>query len=409
MTEPLHVVVVNDRAYPAGGASKVALESAKGLAARGHEVTVMAAMGPPSDDLALAGVRAEVLGQKDLATGARGAVAIQGLWNTQSERELTQLLANRPAGRTIVHVHSWSKALSPSVFAAAGRAGHPVIATLHDYGLACPNAALHIFPTGRPCTLEPMSVPCLTTNCDSRRYHHKLWRIARQVSLEHVARAAHRLDTAICVSAYSHDILRPLLPRSLRTTVVDNPIEAVNEGPADPAANRGFVYVGRFSAEKGVLLLAQATAEANLPIVFVGEGELEADIRRINPAAVLTGWLPGDQVRARMRAGRAVVMPSTWRETQGMVVPEAFAAGLPVITSSDTAPGAATQDGVTGLVFRNGDVEDLKRALTTLASDDTLVRQMGQAAYDQFWAAPPSLDRHVDGLEAVYRRALARL
>ena len=404
---PFTIVIVNDRAYPAGGASKVALESARGLAARGHDVTVLAAMGPASDDLAAAGVKTEVIGQGDLATGASPAMAIQGLWNTRAEAKLAEVLSRCPPGRTVVHIHSWSKALSPSVFAAAGRSGHPVVATLHDYGFACPNAALHIFPTGRPCTLRPMSVPCLTTNCDSRRYHHKLWRVARQTSLQHVAHAASRLHTAICVSDYSHDILRPLLPPALRTAVIDNPIDTVDEGPADPGAGDGFVYVGRFSAEKGVLLLAQATADLDLPVVFVGEGALDGEIRRINPRAVLTGWLPAAQVRARMRAGRALVIPSTWRETQGMVAPEAFAAGLPVIASSDTAPATATRQGLTGLIFRNGDLDSLKSALTAMAGDAGAARRMGRQAYAAFWSDPPTLGRHLDRLEALYAQGLA--
>lgn len=403
-----HVVVVNDRAFPGGGASKVALQSAAGLARRGWRVTLFAAMGPVAPWLQEAGVEVVLLGQQDLASGRRSKTFVQGLWNRTAGERLEALLKPEPGGRTLVHVHSWSKALSPSVFAAAA-GSHPVAATLHDYGIACPNAGFHDFPTGQPCLRRPLSAACVTRNCDSRHYAHKVWRLGRQLSLHWLARIPARLDLAICVSDYSRDVLQPFLPKDLSVAVVTNPITAVDEGPASPAQRRDFVYVGRLSHEKGVLLLADAARRAGLPVVFVGDGELADEIRRRNPDASLTGWVEADEVRRRMREARAVVMPPTWRETQGMVVPEAFSCGVPVVASSGTAPGAAVRDGVTGIVFANGDVESLAGALRRLAADDALVARLGRAAYDGYWAKPADMDGHLDQLEAVYRRLLSGL
>lgn len=402
------VVVVNDRAFAGGGASKVALQSAIGLARRGHRVTVFAAMGPVDSELRSAGVAVQVLGQADLASGNRGRLAIQGLWNREAATRLAALLAARPPGQTVVHVHSWSKALSASVFAVAGRSGHPVMATMHDYGFACPNAALHDFSAGAACGRTPMSVSCATRNCDARHYAHKLWRLARQTALQRVAGAADVLDCAICVSDYSHRILRPLVPERVAMEVVANPIDVFDQGPASPARSGTFTYVGRFSREKGVLLAAEAAKRAGVPITLVGDGELRGEVARINPEATLTGWLSAEGVRTALRASRSVVFPSIWRETQGMVLPEAFGSGIPVIASSGTAPGSAITPGVTGEVFENGNVEALAAILRRLAGDDAQVAAMGRAAYDGYWAAPATLDRHLDGLEAVYGRALTR-
>jgi glycosyltransferase involved in cell wall biosynthesis len=400
------VVVVNDRAFPGGGASTVALASARGLAARGTPVTLLAAMGPADPSLEAAGVRVELLGQADLATGARAGMAAQGLWNGAAAARLAEVLRAQPAGRTIVHVHSWSKALSPSVFHAIRRSGHAAVATLHDYGFVCPNAALHDFPTGKPCLRRPMSVSCLTRNCDSRRYVHKLWRVGRQLSLERVARAADSIDAAVCVTDFARDIYAPLLPPGLKTVVVANPIDVADLGPADPAAQSRFVYAGRLSREKGVLLLAEAARRAAVPLVVVGDGELAAEVLAINPQVEITGWLPREAVTGHMRRARAVALPAEWRETQGMVAPEAFANGVPFIASSGTAPGAAVDDGQTGRLFANGDVEGLAAVLRDLARDDDAVRRMGRLAYDRYWAAPPTLDRHLDALEDLYRAVL---
>jgi glycosyltransferase involved in cell wall biosynthesis len=330
---------------------------------------------------------------------------VQAVWNRAAAQALRETLAALPRGGTAVHIHSWSKALSPSVFAAAGASGHPVYATLHDYGFVCPNAALHDFPLGRACTLKPMSLACMGRNCDSRKYVHKLWRLGRQFSLEHLAGAAGTLTAAVCVSEYSRQVYAQHLPQGLATTVVENPIDARDLGPATPAANRAFVYAGRLSREKGVLLLAEAARLAGVPLKIVGDGELAAQVRELNPDVAVTGWLPRPEVERELRDARALVLPALWRETQGMVVPEAMAAGLPCVVSSDTAPAAVVQDGRTGRIFANGDREALAAVLRELAGDDQAVAQMGQAAYRQYWSRPPTLDAHLDALENLYGSA----
>lgn len=403
----LDVVIVNDRAFAGGGASKVALHSAIGLAQRGHRVTLFAAQGPAVPDLAAAGVEVRLLGQDDLAGGGRAAMALQGLWNRRAATELDRLLSARPAGRTVVHVHSWSKALSASVFAAAGRSGHRVVATLHDYGFVCPNAALHDFPAGVACGRTPMSLACLTRHCDARARAHKLWRVARQAMLLGPARAANVLAAAVCVTDYSRTVMRPLVPERLEMVVVANPIDVVDAGPADPARSRHFAYVGRFSREKGVLVAAEAARLAGVELVLVGDGELRGEVERIAPTATITGWLAPEAVGTAIRSARAVVVPSLWRETQGMVVPEAFGAGVPVVASTDTAPAAAIEPGVTGLLFDNGDARSLATVLRRLADDDALVAALGAAAHRRYWGRPATLDHHLDGLEALYDRVLA--
>ncbi len=397
-----HIVIVNDRAVPMGGASTVALRSAVALANAGLAVTVFAGGKAVWDALDAAGVRTILVETAEIGDeSVRGKAALKALWNRDAARQLTALLKTLPPRGTVVHVHSWGKGLSPSVFAAARRCGMPLVATLHDYGFVCPNAGLHVFPTGRPCELRPMTLACLARDCDARSRLHKAWRVARQLSLEQMARAPHHVDRLIAVTTYAADIYRPLLPPDSALTVVPNPIDVTDAGPADPAARSNIVFIGRLSREKGAMLLAQAAADLGLAPVFVGEGELADAIRARCPDATITGWLDRTDVTAHIRAARAVVLPATWRETQGMVVPEALANGVPVVVSSGTAPASAVRDGETGLVFDNGSADDLARTLSRLADDD-LVRRMGATAYAEYWRAPNDMPRHLAGLIAIY-------
>jgi hypothetical protein len=69
------------------------------------------------------------------------------------------------------------------------------------------------------------------------------------------------------------------------------------------------------------------------------------------------------------------------------------------------------EHGVGGLWFSSGDADSLAAALTKL-KDEALIERLSNGAYDAFWRDPPTLDRHVERIMAVYaemreRRRLA--
>jgi glycosyltransferase involved in cell wall biosynthesis len=112
-----------------------------------------------------------------------------------------------------------------------------------------------------------------------------------------------------------------------------------------------------------------------------------------------------------MRAARALVFPSLWYEGQPLTVLEAKAMGTPIVVSDICAGREEVEDGASGLWFESGDAESLAAALSKL-KDDALIERLSNGAYDAFWRDPPTLDRHVERILAVYaamkeRRRLA--
>ena len=165
--------------------------------------------------------------------------------------------------------------------------------------------------------------------------------------------------------------------------------------------------VGRLTVEKGAILLARAARECDVPVVFAGDGPCRFDIVSANPAAKITGWLSRVEVQEQLRHARALIFPSLWHEMHGLVVPEAAALGVPAVVSDTSAAIESVRDGVTGFLFRNGDLASLKTALLRL-SDDTLAGRLGTACYQAYWDAPPTLERHVESLEELYQTVLSR-
>jgi glycosyltransferase involved in cell wall biosynthesis len=151
---------------------------------------------------------------------------------------------------------------------------------------------------------------------------------------------------------------------------------------------RFFLFVGRLVTEKGVFdLLAAygrlpAELRAEIGLVFVGEGVARSELSRravdIEPGNVhFSGFAQREQLASFYALAEVFVFPSH-TDPWGLVVNEAMACGLPVI-STDVAGCTAdlVEHGRNGRVVRAGDVSQLASTMEELARDASLRSRMG--------------------------------
>ncbi len=403
----LTIVICLDHASVTGGQAKVAFDSAIGLKAAGHRPIVFAAAGPVDPLLRDNGIEVVCLGQTDLlgaSSKLRGAA--QGVWNAAAQEALSNLLAGMPPGRTIVHVHGWAKALSPSIAPAIRQSSLPAIFTLHDYFLFCPTGGFYDYNAHELCERTPLGAACLATNCDAVSYPRKVWRSARLAMANGIVGLRDGFSDFICISNVQRDIIAPYVPKDARLHAISNPVATNDLGPKAEPASGDMIFVGRISPEKGPLLFAEAARKVGLVPTFVGDGPAAAELREKYPEARILGWQKPEVARKALREARALVFPSRWYEGQPLTVLEAKASGTPVIVSDVCAGREEIADGEMGLWFKSGDADDLARALKAM-QDDATVRRMSRAAHAAYWRDPPTLARHVERLEKAYRGMLA--
>jgi glycosyltransferase involved in cell wall biosynthesis len=110
-----------------------------------------------------------------------------------------------------------------------------------------------------------------------------------------------------------------------------------------PRERRGFVNIGRWVPGKGVLELVVAYSKANIdhaehPLVLIGEGELEPEVRKAVQAAGdsirLAGYVTDDEKIKMLSSSRWNIAPQTIAEDQGMTPLEARICGVPSIVSN---------------------------------------------------------------------------
>ena len=399
--------MINDSATFNGGASNVALQSAIGLADRGHSVTIFAAVGPVAPEIQNhARLNVICTEQHEIAHDPnRFRAFIQGIWNRKAAAELAKLLSTRDPKRTIVHAHVWMRALSPAPLVVALDQGFPVTLTAHDFFAVCPSGGFFVHDRKQICVRRPLSGSCLVCNCDRRAYTHKLWRFARTALQNGWFKVAPRIRHYIGVSQFSLDVMKAYLPRGAPVSVVRNPVNCSDLGPAPVGENEAFVFLGRFSPEKGAQVFAEAASRANVPAIFVGAGELASDLRQKCPHGRFPGWLSGADITATLRQARALVFPSLWLETLGLSAIEAMANGVPVIVADSCAASVLVRNEVSGLHFQSGSVESLVEQIRRLG-DRTLAETLGRNAYQEYWNDPWTLESHTNELLSVYERIL---
>lgn len=160
-------------------------------------------------------------------------------------------------------------------------------------------------------------------------------------------------------------------------------------GDGDPQ----LLFLGRFSRDKGIIALLEALgillqSMHSARLALIGFGPEEQTIRRaadrlgIAGATSIVGRVPHAEIPRWLASADMVILPSERVEGLGVVLLESLASGTPVIGSRVGGIPDIIEDGVTGLLCRPGDPEDLAHQLVRLARDGALRRRTAEAGRD---------------------------
>jgi glycosyltransferase involved in cell wall biosynthesis len=155
-----------------------------------------------------------------------------------------------------------------------------------------------------------------------------------------------------------------------------------------------LLYVGRLSREKGVLRLAEAyravgAQRPQLCLAVVGEGPGRPELERALAGTRhrLLGPLSGEALAAAYASADLFCLPSV-TETFGQVILEAGASGLPAVVMDVGGAAESVQHGLTGMVARAADPDDLAWTLARLVDDPALRERLGRRARSAMRARP---------------------
>jgi glycosyltransferase involved in cell wall biosynthesis len=166
------------------------------------------------------------------------------------------------------------------------------------------------------------------------------------------------------------------------------PFEAVT--PVRDGGVPELVYIGQFEDRKGLPDLFDAFDQLDRParLRLIGGGSQERWVRSRAAGREdieLVGYRTREELPADLSRARCLVVPSVTtnydKEPWGLVVNEAFHAGVPVVASTavGAAAGGLVRDGRNGFIVPERDPVALATALRRLIEDPVLAARMGDA------------------------------
>src|SRR5215204_1703819 len=292
---------------------------------------------------------------------ASARLAADTIWSRSAAARIRAAI--RQHQPDIAHFHNTFPLISPAAYCACQRENVPVVQTIHNYRLACPNASF--YRDGGPChDCHDKAVPWPGVL-------HACYRDSRaQSAVVASMLAVHRLRGTWSKDVDRYVALTEFSRRQLTRAGLPPKRLSVKSNFLDPDPGSGgrhgdhFLFVGRLAENKGIQpLLGAWTGNDDMPLLQIaGDGPL---VDACHDAAVghrsicYLGRLDRPAVLDQMQGARALIFPSLWYESFPVTIIEAFACGLPVIASRLGVLPEIVSEGETGLLFNPGDPVDI--------------------------------------------------
>lgn len=366
----MKILIAHNSYQQRGGEDSVAAAEAELLRNHGHQVELYHRHNREVQDM------------------SRISVAISSVWSQRSVEEIGRLCDSlRP---DLIHAHNTFPLISPAIHWLASRRRIPVVQTLHNFRLLCPQAMfLRDQQVCEDC-LGKFPWRAVTRKCYRDSTLQSATVATMLLAHRSIGTYQNHVTGYIALSNFSRNkFIASGLPAE-RIHVKPNFVEPSR---APEWKNReGGIFVGRLSEEKGLDVLIAATmnlqAASKSPSEFpaikiVGAGPLEESVKNVFKNDYL-GFRSPDEVADLLHRSLFLVAPSRCYETFGLAAVEAFSCGVPVIASRHGGLGELVNDGVTGLLFTPGDAADLREKIAWGQTHRDAMMEMGRAAYAEY-------------------------
>jgi len=313
-------------------------------------------------------------------------MGLRTVWSQEDYERLRQII--REKHPDILHVQNFFPLISPSAYYAAKAEGVPVIQTLQNYRLLCPNALfLRENKVCEDCLGKLFPWPGVYHACyrDSRAASGA---IALMLTTHRLMRTwQNKVNIYIVLTEFARrKFIEGGLPAS-KISVMPNFLDS------DPGFGEGkgkyALFVSRLSSEKGldILFAAWGKLESKFPLKIVGDGPLTDWVIQSSkdiPEVEYLGRKPLSEVYGLMRDAHFLVFTSKCYEGVPMTVIESFGTGTPVVAPNQGATGEIVADLQSGVHFNPGDAADLAVKIDWLVAHPDEIAQMRHSARAEY-------------------------
>ncbi len=343
--------------------------------------------------------------------GWQGALQfLCSIWNIGSAKTVRKKIQEfKP---DVVHVHNWHFAIGPMVFREINRFGIPIVHTVHNYRLLCPSAILlhkgNLFTNS---LRESFPWKAVRNKVYRSSAAQTFW-LAFVVWFHKKIGTWKKIDRYVCLTPFAVELFQESKFGISKDRFVVKPnFTGAVKVPHCIERETHFLFIGRLSEEKGIEILLNAFKGSPFLLKIAGDGPLkELVLNTIKQSSNISylGNLTSAKVTEELQKTQALIFPSVWYETFGLVNIEAFANETPVLASKIGAPKSLIIDGYNGFHFEPGDVDNLKAIVAKFnALSISEKKRMGLNAF-QNYKSHYSPEMQQGYFDAIYNNVLKK-
>ncbi len=371
----MKILMVNKFLYPRGGAETYFLKIGSYLERIGHRVEYF---GMYDEKNTVSNSANGYTSHMDFHTSGirRILYPIRIIYSFQARERLRKVI--RKFKPDIVHLNNINFQLTPSIIEEIHQHHIPMVQTVHDYQMLCPNHMMFNLLTKKPCDLclEGSKWNCARYSCIHASRLKSA--IGSMEALLYVRRKTYGLvDLFICPSYFLEGKLQQAKQFLGKTEVLHNFIE-LEDSPEEEKKEDYILYFGRLSEEKGFGMFLNCCRKLpHIKVRIAGTGPLEHMCKGI-PNVEFVGFKTGDELDTLIKKAKFSVYPSIWYENCPLSILESEALGTPVIASKLGGIPELIEDNETGILIEDIHEDNLAKEIDALYRDSRKLQSMSE-------------------------------
>lgn len=373
----MKILMVNKFLYPRGGSESYMLYLAEHLKKMGHEVEYFGMY----DENNTVGNSKELYTQNmDFHSKgfSRFLYPFKIIYSFEAKRKIMEVIDDfKP---DIVHLNNINFQLTPSVIYGIKKKGIPVVQTVHDYQMICPNHLLYNFEKNIPCEkcVNGSHINCIKNKCIHASLVKSIIGVI-EAKLYALLKTYKKVDLFVCPSNFlENKLLSAKKYYEGKTVTIHNFINKNKFSNTDIKGDNYIVFVGRLSKEKGIENIkgvAKLLPQYNFVIAGGGPDE---DVLKNIPNIKLAGFLTGDKLTELMGNAKILLLPSVCYENCPLSILEAHSMGIPVVTMNSGGMAELVKDGITGTLVSEPTSEGIAQKIKETLENEEYYNKLKQ-------------------------------
>ena len=294
------------------------------------------------------------------------------IYSFEAKRKMKKIIENfKP---DIIHLNNINFQLTPSIIEQAYKMKVPIVQTVHDYQMICPNHLLYNQNGICEKCIKGSKWNCTKYNCIHNSKIKSILGSLEAILYTKILKTYKKVNKFICPSYFIEQKLLENKEFERKTIVMHNFIEL--KELINRKKENYVLFFGRLSEEKGLDIFIETCKQLpQIKFKIAGTGPLEKSLQGIENIEYV-GFKVGKELEELISKAKFSVYPSIWYENCPLSILESQSLGTPIITANYGGMKELVKNNETGILVNDINVENLQKAIKKLYFNNTLLNKM---------------------------------